>query len=226
MKEKNIKKARKSLNKDINVQPGTYMAFCLYSGNYTVNLGKKKITRGKKKTEIEVDNILRGSDAVRHLLTENKMTDGYIASTYCYIKVPSDKLDDYRIVLEQLGKVQISKYEPKPPAQKKEKKPTNNTDDVKKEAKQKRKEQNSLKTRANRGKGIGTNKKKTMHSRCKMLVNGEHKFPTTLEKRRVNRAKAIGKALLKKADMVSKKPVNIAKKKSNKPKQQKLNLVA
>lgn len=85
---------------------------------------------------------LRGIKAIKFVLNENKidMIDG--GHNYVYILTKVNDIDNISKVIGDMGRISIRKWEDKVEKPKKEKKPTNNTDEKKQSAKNKRKTAN------------------------------------------------------------------------------------
>lgn len=141
--EEKIEEIRKNLDNR------TMTILCF--GNFTVDLGTKKITRGKKKIEVEVPNILRGADAIEHLAKEK----GYeVLKKYryrVYIKLHKDQVQEASETFKEYGTLYIYNWQiGKTATVDRTKSPKNNTKDVTKKAKQKRKkekkERNDMRT--------------------------------------------------------------------------------
>ena len=135
---------------------------CLYYGSFTFDGGTremKKVIRGKDhkviKTEMKkVPNILRGRRAVEAFLEKNNLTTIGTGPTYCWIKTDKDNVDKILEFLKPVGRTSVTapekatkksveknlKKETASPA-----KPTNNTAEVKKKAKDNRKQENKKK---------------------------------------------------------------------------------
>lgn len=140
---------------------------CLYYTSFTIENGvkKKRIHHRNEQhrivsvEEVEVPAILRGKEAVKEALKRANIEPLFLGPNYCWIKTTKDDLDSILKVLEPIGRTSVTKPEPvskervekeqkakMKAEQKKNRKPSNNTDEVKKAAKAKRKEENIRKT--------------------------------------------------------------------------------
>lgn len=103
---------------------------CLVYGSYHVEVDEKK--------------SLHGVAAIEHFLKNNLEKDTYTVlnkSGVClYLKTTEDHAESIAEKLREMGRVIVMKWHKKEEPKKKDKKPTNNTSEVKKEAKQTRKE--------------------------------------------------------------------------------------
>lgn len=136
---------------------------CVYYGTYTVDLGPqdviKKVWDKKTKKIVEVSRketvILRGREAAEHYITEKKYDVLLFKPTHCYIKATAENAEEIAEDLrKEIGRCSITKHdrltvkeviEKFHPKTEQEKKPTNNTSEIKKAAKEKRKEANKKK---------------------------------------------------------------------------------
>lgn len=132
--EEKIEEIRKSLD----IRTMTILSF----GNYSVTLGTKKVTRGKKKVEIEVPNILRGVDAIEHLAKEHGYEVLKKYRYWIYLKLHKDQVEEASKVFKEYGRLYVYDWQVgKTNTIDRTKAPKNNTKDVRKKAKQKRKDE-------------------------------------------------------------------------------------
>lgn len=128
---------------------------CLIYGTYTVQDGEKET-----KKKVKVPNILRGTDAVVHLLNKNNITILNKSNSSIIIKTDKQHVEKIEELLKPTGRIYITKPEQKyigmtekeiKQSRKNDsspkKNPTNNTSEAKKAAKDLRKSKN--KTSAN-----------------------------------------------------------------------------
>lgn len=184
----------------------TRIITCLLYGTYTVDLGTThKVKKDKK--EVEVPDILHGQRAAQYTLGENKVTILRAYNNYVIVKSSTDTLEKDSEILKEMGRIQVAKLQPKQEKPKKEKKPTNNTAEVKKAAKKKRKESNLQKVE----------NRKFYKVRKKTSKKGTHGFAsskkrlTLAEIKAIRRANKVGKALIKAEEVKAAQ----AKKKAN-----------
>lgn len=141
------------------------MVMCLYYTSFTMEGTRtKKIYHRDEKhhvtnvTEEEVKVTLTGRQAAEKFLKENNIEAVTLGPTYCYIKTDVDHVDGILETLKPLGRTSVTKPEPMTKEKlekdkekqrklehKENKKPTNNTAEVKVAAKAKRKELNKQK---------------------------------------------------------------------------------
>ena len=142
------------------------LVLCMYYTSFQLEKGVKKKTIYKRDSqhrvigteEIEVPNILRGREAVEEALKQANITPLRVGEVYCYVKTTKNDLDTILEALKPIGRTSVTKPEPiskesmekeqkakMKAEQKKNRKPSNNTDEVKKAAKAKRKEENMRK---------------------------------------------------------------------------------
>lgn len=136
---------------------------CLYYSSFFVEDGvkKKRIYHRDEHhkliscEEVEVPNILRGQEAVEYTLKKANITPLFVGPNYCWIKTTKDDLDTILKVLEPIGRTSVTKPVPiskesieaeqktkRKAETKTNRKPSNNTAEVKKTAKAKRKTKN------------------------------------------------------------------------------------
>lgn len=128
----------KELEKNENVR--TIM--CLPYSSYSVENGTKLISVGKKKDKKEVPDILRGCAAVIYTMKQHNIDVLSSGSNYVYITTTVDKLDEITDLMKQMGRIYVHKWHPAKDDDNKNKKPTNNTKEAKKNAKNARKVKN------------------------------------------------------------------------------------
>lgn len=169
----------------------TRIITCLLYGSYTVDVGTKKVKKNGK--EEEVPNILSGQRAAQYTLGENKVTILRAHNNYVIIKSNTETLEKDSELLKTMGRIQVSKLQPKQEPPKKKKKPTNNTSEVKKAAKKKRKDDNLQKVK----------NREFYKMRKKVSKKGTHGFSSAKKKltladiKAIRRANKVGKALIK-----------------------------
>lgn len=183
----------------------TRIITCLLYGSYTVDLGTRKVKKDKK--EVEIPNILTGQRAAQYTLGENKVTVLRAHNNYVIIKSNVDDLEKDSAILESMGRIQVTKLQPKQEKPKKEKKPTANTAEVKKAAKKKRKAANMEKVK----------NREFYKMRKKTSKRGSHAFARSKSKltladiKAKKRANKVGKAIIKAEEIKAAQ----AKKKAN-----------
>ena len=202
----------------------TRIITCLLYGSYTVDLGTRKVKKDKK--EVEIPNILTGQRAAQYTLGENKVTILRAHNNYVIIKSTVDDLEKDSAILESMGRIQVTKLQPKQEKPKKEKKPTANTAEVKKAAKKKRKAANMEKVK----------NREFYKMRKKTSKRGSHAFARSKSKltladiKAKKRANKVGKAIIKaeeiKAAQAKKKANNDKKRQAAAKKEQQLKLAA
>lgn len=132
----------------------TRMVLCILYGSFTITDGTKKKTVKKRdkhhkviSTEtVEIPNVLRGVEAAKKFAQNEKMELVGNGVTSIWVKTDKDNVDDVVKKLSELGRTSVTIPEQKAEKVKKEKKPTNNTAEVKAAAKAARKEKNVEKT--------------------------------------------------------------------------------
>lgn len=123
---------------------------CLSYGSYTVENGTRtkkvnvrdehhKVT-GKK--EIQVPNILRGTEAIEFTVKSNNMEVLAKGATYIYVKTDTDRVDEATKLMSPMGRLYVYTWHKKEESAVKKKKPTNNTKETKSTAKASRKKAN------------------------------------------------------------------------------------
>lgn len=177
----------------------TRTILCLYTGEHTVEVGTRTVKCGKGKTK-EIPNILHGRNAAEHTITEAKLDVLGFGPTYCWIKTTTDKVEEVSATLGPIGRLIVTKHE-RPAPEKKDKSPSNNNKNVAHAAKIARKKANAENAKKRIAKKSNRHKQRGTHARATNI--------TTLQKRRLERAKKVGKALIKAED---KKAANKAKK--------------
>lgn len=113
---------------------------CLVYGTYKMEDGTRKKTVTKRdehhkvvgKEEIEIPNILYGVYAAKKLMEDNKIPIISYGKTYVYADIDKKDVDKVSKLMEQVGRVHIYKWQESKQPVKKDKKPSNNTDEVKK----------------------------------------------------------------------------------------------
>ena len=157
------------------------------------NEEKTRIITKKNGKEEEVPNILSGQRAAQYTLGENKVTILRAHNNYVIIKSNTETLEKDSELLKTMGRIQVSKLQPKQEPPKKKKKPTNNTSEVKKAAKKKRKDDNLQKVK----------NREFYKMRKKVSKKGTHGFSSAKKKltladiKAIRRANKVGKALIK-----------------------------
>lgn len=96
----------------------------------------------KKKKETEVPNILQGVSAVLKFLEDNKIEVLCSNSMAVYFNTVKDKIEEMKTLFKDVGRLYIHSWHPAEEKKEKVKKPTTNTAEVKKAAKEKRKNDN------------------------------------------------------------------------------------
>lgn len=232
----------------------TRIVLCLYYNKYTVEVEEK----GKK-------TILRNADAAMHYFKGMKYDVISSSKTYAYIKTDNESVDELvenlrenigRCIITKPTKLTVAqtieKLHPKP---KQPKKPTNNTPEVRKAAKKKRKEANKKKAAmrpfyaALRKGGVSQRIKKFNKPLAEKIekwlkeqrkaeeakaeedkeYRAKHRQLTNLEKKSARRAKKAIKSLERKQKIQAYEKKNSEKKANNAkktPKQTKLNIAA
>ena len=184
----------------------TRIITCLLYGNYTVDLGTTHTVK-KNKKEVEVPDILHGQRAAQYSLGENKVTILRAHNNYVIVKSSIDDLEKDSELLKEMGRIQVTKLQPKQEKPKKEKKPTNNTTEVKKAAKEKRKENNLQKVK---NREFYKMRKKTSKRGSRAFASSKSKL-TLADIKAQKRANKVGKALIKAEEVKAAQ----AKKKAN-----------
>lgn len=115
---------------------------CASYGQYTVDLGEKEITVGKKKEKKTVKNVLKGTEAIEHFAKENNL-DVICTDTHrIYVNTAEKDMIDVYNKLKEFGHISIYKWVFEEKKSEKTKKPTNNTTEAKVNAKKARKSAN------------------------------------------------------------------------------------
>lgn len=141
-------------------EENTRTVLCLYYTSFAIEDGvkKKRIHHRNEQhkvvsvEEVEVPSILRGKEAVKEALKRANIEPLFLGPNYCWIKTTKDDLDTILKVLEPIGRTSVTKPKrltkeevaAKQKAERKleekaNRKPSNNTDEAKKAAKEKRK---------------------------------------------------------------------------------------
>lgn len=113
---------------------------CLIYGTYQMEDGTRKKTVTKRdehhkvvgKEEIEIPNILYGVYAAKKLMEDNKIPVISHGKTYIFVDVDKKDVDKVSELMKPIGRTHIYKWQEFKQPVKKEKKPSNNTDEVKK----------------------------------------------------------------------------------------------
>lgn len=142
----------KELIEEMFAQEDNRMVLVLLYGTYTVEDGTRtiKIHKRDKQHKVcsietkEVPNILRGFEAAKHYVDANKLHFMSGSRNAMWILTDKNNVDDVVEKLKILGRVSVTKPEVNNKETKKKapKKPTNNTVEVRKAAKAKRKADN------------------------------------------------------------------------------------
>lgn len=145
----------KELIEEMFAQEDNRMILVLLYGTYTVEDGTRtiKIRKRDKQHKVcsietkEVPNVLRGFNAAKHYIDENKLHFMSGSTNAIWVLSDKDNVDDAVEKLKVLGRVSVTKPEKytKKTEKKAPKKPTNNTVKVRKAAKAKRKHTNVTK---------------------------------------------------------------------------------
>lgn len=140
---------RKVPKEDIESIPKeNYIVLCRSYGSYTVEDGVREIKKKNKATET-VPNILRGTSAIVHLIREtfkqdmndNKIKIVHVGSLHVCLSIVPTLRESVETCLKPVGRISLWKKPiSQPPKPKKNKKPSNNTEEAKKNAKNERKE--------------------------------------------------------------------------------------
>lgn len=136
-----IEKMKKDLKEaKIDLSENKKTIFLLITGQYKVdNVSITKLV-GKNKKEVTEVVTLYGKDAILHTLKEHKIKYLIISNTYCIVEVDNKDVEKVLEIMKPMGKVQVNNYTPKTIEH--TKKPTNNTIEVRKAAKEARKAKN------------------------------------------------------------------------------------
>lgn len=138
----------KELVEEMFAKEDNRMVLVLLYGTYTVEDGTRtvKVRKRDKSHKVcstetkEVPNILRGFEAAKHYVDDNKLHFMSGSANAIWVLSDKDHVDDVVEKLKVLGRVSVTKPElHNKEAKKAPKKPTNNTAEVKKNAKTTRK---------------------------------------------------------------------------------------
>lgn len=122
---------------EIFAQENNRMVLVLLTGKYTVQDGT--ITKKINKKEQQVPNILHGLKAAKKYISDNKLTLMSSSSKAVWVLTDKDSVDEVVEKLKVLGRTSVTKPEKKAEKKDKNKKPTRNTAEAKKNAKTARK---------------------------------------------------------------------------------------
>lgn len=108
---------------------------CLSYGTYTVENGtkSKKVTKRDEhhkpigKEEIQVPNILHGTEAIAFTLEKNKFTVIARGAQYIYVKTTEDKIEEVTKLMNPMGRIYIQEWTPSVETKPKGKKKKNTT---------------------------------------------------------------------------------------------------